>query len=166
MISIACILSAADSVQYVAWLPVDDAAVALVDFTDSAEKVLHLRHPRPVTWPDVFKHFSSELNLPLVPYTDWVTRLEHGLVASNDASATRGLEHGLRLLDIFRLLVDPNEPRPDFMGKLVPHMDMTHALEASTTLRDGKVTEIGPEDVHRWIEYWRRESFIFPSSAA
>ncbi|KAH9934268.1 putative polyketide synthase [Fomitopsis serialis] len=144
----------------VSWLPVDAAAAAVVDFTDSSEKVLHLRHPQPVTWPEVFNQFASVLNLPLAPYSDWITRLERGLVSTDETDATRYLQHGLRLLDIFRLASDPDEPRPDVMGKLVPHIDITHGLEASATLREGKVAKIGVEDVRRWVDYWRKEAFI------
>ncbi|KAH9934282.1 ketoacyl-synt-domain-containing protein [Fomitopsis serialis] len=149
-----------DASGTVAWLPVDTAAAILVEFMDSSKKVLHLCHPRPVTWTQVFNYFSLILDLPLVPYSDWITRLERGLVLSEDASAMRYLEHGLRLLDIFRFAADANEPRPDVMEKLNHSADIMHGLEASPTLRDGRISEIGLDDVRSWVNYWQREGLI------
>ncbi|KZT71132.1 ketoacyl-synt-domain-containing protein [Daedalea quercina L-15889] len=148
----------------VSWLPVDAAAAALADLVDCPADVLHLCHPRPVTWREVFAHFALVLALPLVPYADWIVRLERGL--SLEAAAPRGLEHGLRLLEIFRSAADADEPTPDVMGKIVPRVDITHALVHSAALREGTLPQIGREDVRRWIEYWRREGFLPPEGAS
>lgn len=146
--------------QNISWLPVDVAAVILVEFMASSAQVLHLSSPRPVAWSEVFSHFATTLGLPLVPYADWITRLELGLVSSGDVSMVRCLEHGLRLLDVFRFAADPNDPRPDVMSKFNPQVDITHGLEVSTTLRDRSIREIGLEEVSRWVNYWRVIRFI------
>lgn len=136
------------------------AAAVLLEFLETTEPILHLQHPRPSTWKDVFGYFADILQLPLVPYPEWFTRLADSLAPDANSKLQAGQEHGLRLIDIFRLAFDLNEARPDVMGKLVPRLDMTHALRESATLREGRIDEIRPEDVYNWVNYWRRTSFI------
>ncbi|KAL6303205.1 male sterility protein-domain-containing protein, partial [Sparassis latifolia] len=62
----------------VAWLPVDIVTSALLDMVSSkiVEPVLNLVHPRPVTWDSLFAPAAANLGVPLVPYSEWLGRLE------------------------------------------------------------------------------------------
>ncbi|KAH9840927.1 ketoacyl-synt-domain-containing protein [Rhodofomes roseus] len=144
------------------WIPVDASAAAMLDFVDTPARVLHIQHPRPVSWTSVMQHFSSALNLPLAPYAEWFARLESGLSFTSDPSSTQYLERGLRLLDILRLplVADPGNPRPDVMNALVHGMDLKNALEASATLKDPGLPGIVREDVDRWIAYWHSVGYL------
>ena len=144
------------------WIPVDTSAAAVLDFLDAPARVLHVQHPRPVSWTSAIQHFSAALNLPVAPYTEWFSRLESGLTFTADPASTQYLERGLRLLDFFRLplLAEPGNPRPDIMNTLVHSMDLKHALEASATLQDPSLPGITREDVDRWIAYWRSVEYL------
>ncbi|KAH9934294.1 uncharacterized protein B0H18DRAFT_980690 [Fomitopsis serialis] len=155
-----------DASGEVAWIPVGAAAAALIEFMDSPETILHLRHPHPVTWSEVFKHFALVLDLPLVSYSDWFTRLERGLMLHDDADMVRCLERGQRFLEQYRCPMNPYDSRPNVMKRLNPRMDITHGLEASATLRDGVIPTIGIEEVSRWVNYWRQEGIIPPNPVA
>ncbi|KAI0731474.1 ketoacyl-synt-domain-containing protein [Fomitopsis betulina] len=144
------------------WIPVDTSAAAVIDFINSSARVLHVQHPRPVSWTSAVQHISAALNLPVAPYTEWFARLESGLTFTADPASTQYLERGLRLLDFFRLplISEPGNPRPDIMNTLVHSMDLKHALEASATLHDPSLPGISREDVDRWIAYWRSIGYL------
>ncbi|KZT66074.1 hypothetical protein DAEQUDRAFT_752280 [Daedalea quercina L-15889] len=144
------------------WIPVDTSAAAMLDFLDAPARVLHVQHPRPVSWSAAMQHFSAALNLPVAPYTEWYSRLESGLTFTSDPSSTQYLERGLRLLEFFRLplLAEPGNPRPDVMNTLVHGMNLTNALDASATLQDPALPGIVREDVDRWIGYWRSIGYL------
>ncbi|TFY60143.1 hypothetical protein EVJ58_g5333 [Rhodofomes roseus] len=144
------------------WIPVDTSAAAMLDFLDTPARVLHVQHPRPVSWSSTMQLFSAALNLPIAPYTEWYSRLESGLSFTSDPSSTQYLERGLRLLEFFRLplLTEPGNSRPDVMNTLVHGIDLKNALDASATLQDPELPVIVREDVDRWIGYWRSIGYL------
>jgi hypothetical protein len=80
--------------QFVTWLPVDVAAVAMLDLLKSSPKVsspctyVNLVHPHPVEWNKLFEVASNHLQVELVPYKDWLERLrsfkDRGTAESSD----------------------------------------------------------------------------------
>ena len=52
-----------------------DAGGAVVDFLHSNSSVVNLVHPRPVPWNAVMSHFSKYLNIPIVPFSEWMSSL-------------------------------------------------------------------------------------------
>lgn len=107
------------SVQNLTWLPVDTAAAALLETLEQDEssnperartEYAHLVCPTPTPWDAVFGAYAKRLGLPLVPFKEWVQRLEafarswaDGAGPGQDAGAglhlleffTKGLETGL-----------------------------------------------------------------------
>ena len=123
----------------------------------SSAQVVHLAHPRPVLWSTIFEAFSTILNIPLVPYTEWVARLEKSgevlatASAEEEATAIRN-NPALRLIEFFRGIsmdVDPSKE----MG--LPSLSLDEAKNASKTLRDEKLCPLSVADVKQWISYWR-----------
>ena len=43
---------------------------------NSSSRYLHLVHPRPIQWESVISAVQKDLNLPLVPYGQWLASLE------------------------------------------------------------------------------------------
>ncbi|CCM05253.1 uncharacterized protein FIBRA_07463 [Fibroporia radiculosa] len=149
-----------DGQSNISWLPVDYAAATMIDFMASSQPVLHLRHPRGVSWTELMEHFGAALKLPLVTYSDWFTRLDHGLLSTYDDNRVQLLEPGLRLLEFFRLPFDINDPKPDIMVKLVRDTAIDKGLAASPALRDTSLLGLGRQDVDKWLKYWRSVGFL------
>ncbi|KAF7348023.1 putative polyketide synthase [Mycena sanguinolenta] len=60
----------------ISWIPISDAAAAIVDMQGTMNETLHLVHPKPTTWKVVIEPLASALNVPLVPYAEWFARLK------------------------------------------------------------------------------------------
>lgn len=63
----------------ISWVPLSDAALIMIDIVHSRgtqDEVLHLCHPRPVSWTSMMETFAKELNLRVVPFSEWVSLLE------------------------------------------------------------------------------------------
>ncbi|KAF7328516.1 Acetyl-CoA synthetase-like protein [Mycena venus] len=122
-----------DDDRDVAWLPVHIAAEAMVDFLESpAAGIVHLINTQPVAWRALAAVVATELNVPLVPYTEWLNRLEH---AANTEDNTVPLRAS-RLLPFFRSLDDQKSAGEDAFG--FPKLLMTQALASSQSLRAGR----------------------------
>ncbi|EJD42005.1 acetyl-CoA synthetase-like protein [Auricularia subglabra TFB-10046 SS5] len=133
-----------DSSSTASWMRLDEAAAALIDmlsFTESG--VLHLVHPRPIPWRDVFQTYASTLNVPLVPFPDWLNRL------TKHAADPAGVP-AVRLLEFWKTFGDAGF---DAMSG-IEAVDTTRAQAVSPTLRD--MRPLDQKDVRRWYEYWTR----------
>ncbi|KAI0944350.1 Type I Iterative Polyketide synthase (PKS) [Taiwanofungus camphoratus] len=150
-----------DGSGVVSWIPVNTAAAAMVDMMDSSRLVLHLRHPRPAPWTVVMGYFASFLHMPLVPYSEWVSRLEQSLT-SKDKTSARYLERGTRLLQWFRMAIESDNVHHAAMedNGLTHSLAIEEGCRASETLRDVHLAQIGPRDVEKWLTYWRSVDFL------
>lgn len=150
----------------VSWIPVNVAAAAIVDFCQSDSSIMNLVHPRPATWSSIFSAFASVLNIPLVPYTEWLALLRKSAEDAGDAPDADSLQQnpGLRLLDWYHsAFVHENDSAyqyADTMG--FPKFDMTNSLRASGTLADEGLPQLGESDVKLWVDYWKKVGF-FPA---
>ncbi|TFK24574.1 hypothetical protein FA15DRAFT_756455 [Coprinopsis marcescibilis] len=143
------------------WISVDDAAGAIVELIDSEADVSHVVHPRSVPWNYVMQTISKILGVPLVPYPEWLSRLESAAAYQRDLDEPTGAlstpDAALRLLHFFRLgLKDINqEGGTESMG-LLPKVNQDRAIRGSKTLRriaQHQIT-INEDDVRRWLAYW------------
>ncbi|KAJ6466075.1 hypothetical protein C8R47DRAFT_946332, partial [Mycena vitilis] len=64
---------------------------------DSMNDTLHLVHPRPTTWGAVMAQIASIMNVPLVPYREWLARLKGTAEFASQGTTA------LKLLDMFEL---------------------------------------------------------------
>ncbi|KAF9232883.1 hypothetical protein BU15DRAFT_80708 [Melanogaster broomeanus] len=96
-----------------AWLPphaVSDAVLDVAFAEDEPPIAVNLVHPRPVEWVSLMKPISSALYqknltsepLQLVPFDQWVTRLEKYAADASEATIRR--VPAIKLLDFFRAL--------------------------------------------------------------
>jgi hypothetical protein len=125
---------------------------------------MHLIHPRPAQWNDLTKVFARELGLPVVPFSEWVRRLEEaGNKASQSPKPSIEALPAFLLLDFFKGAVtsatsDASHTK-GFMG--TPDLSIDEALKASKTLSDAEVMgQLGEDDVCRWLEFWKRVNYI------
>jgi hypothetical protein len=136
------------------WLPVDIAAAALAEMLDSPSGVYHLAHPTPVIWTILMREAARLLNVPLVPYNQWVASLEKQAVSPT--AKTSQSNPALRLLDFFRYTAH----RKNTDNFLEPELSLAKTLQESPTLRSTIAKPLKDRDVGKWIAYWRSIGFI------
>lgn len=126
----------------------------IVDLRDSSSSIVHLVHPKPVPWTDFAETVSSELCVPLVPYSEWLRRLEERAL-SNDSGAEESLP-GAKILSFFRQAasgMEESEDGKEAMG--LAALDISRAMSESVTMRDdGEMRKIGVGEVKLWLENW------------
>lgn len=154
--------------QDVSWIPVHTAAEALVDFRKTDLEVcsfVHLIHPKPVPWSRLASIIADELNVPLVPFEQWLHALETLAISKadslqDDRASVELLRDfpALRLLSTYRVMAAEMSKKGDALG--FPKLDATNALKFSPTLRSEAVLALGERDVKTWLEYWRRSRFL------
>lgn len=64
----------------------------------------------------------------------------------------------LRIIDFFRSASTNGDQATEAMG--MSRLDLTQAMQASPTLRDGELRQIGTSDVEGWLAYWRKTGFM------
>ncbi|KDR73164.1 hypothetical protein GALMADRAFT_158296 [Galerina marginata CBS 339.88] len=144
----------------ISWLPVDLAAAAIVDMRGTENETLHLVHPKPVQWNDIMQVLATTLNVPLVPYVEWIARLES---SAHDADETGpGAENrraALKLTHFYRIGLNASSHNTESMG-LLPKVATDKGVKASPTLQDETVQPLNEHDVEKWVAYWREIGFL------
>ncbi|KAH9911783.1 acetyl-CoA synthetase-like protein [Epithele typhae] len=129
------------------WVPVDVAAAALLEMTRSRAPVLHLRSPRPVPWDIVFAPMAARLRVPLVPYAEWLARVEaDAAAAARDGSGHDAAHSLLAFLGSAR------------MGGAEGALDVSEAVGCSKALAD--VAPLSGEDAERYLGFWDKVGFV------
>ncbi|KAK0453913.1 hypothetical protein EV421DRAFT_2007167 [Armillaria borealis] len=134
-----------DDDKCVSWLPVHIAAQLLVDHIDNSTPIMHLVHPKPVSWSTLARFASQELNVKLVPYTHWLETLENSALDATVLPAMRILPHykrcakttGLRNREAFGL----------------PRLSTILTQEAS-------IPPLDENEVRNWLQYWREAKML------
>ncbi|PCH34918.1 NAD(P)-binding protein [Wolfiporia cocos MD-104 SS10] len=151
----------------VSWIPIDLAASALVEFRGSSvdSNVVHLIHPRPVSWNMISDVISSQFSVPLVPYTDWLQGLESMLPSQNRQQANAAdtftdiavlrENRALRLLPFFKHLSKASGG--DALGSC--KLSMSRALSCSPMLSSIS-NQLTPAIVEMWLARWREEGLF------
>lgn len=119
--------------------------------------VLHLAHPRPVSWSTIIKPLARALSLPLVPYTEWVLKLEESLGGSAHDDARDEVERmkvnpALRILDFFRGGMLAGDASREAMG--MPELSLERAVEEAEALGERALPQLGEKDALSWLAYW------------
>lgn len=138
------------------WIPSYEAAKALTEMRDAEYPVLHLAHPRPVSWSSLIGPIAQSLGVPLVSYPQWLSALESSLLDTSISEVQHMHRNpALRLLKFFQTVELDKDKEP--LG--VSGLATDKAIQVSPTLNSG-LKELGGEDVNKWMEGWRRTAFI------
>ncbi|KAJ8690287.1 hypothetical protein PTI98_011728 [Pleurotus ostreatus] len=159
------------------WIPLDLCARAIVEMRNAqpAKLVVHLVHPRPVSAKRVFHYAGDQFHppLPLIPYTEWVKKLEDiaNISAATSAGGASAGERskqkelldrvpGLKLLEFFQGGAKVEEEMEGEHGEAmgIPLLEMTQALAASKALQE--TGDLAVSDAKLWVEYWRSVGYI------
>ena len=135
--------------QTVSWVPVDTAALALLEMVQSNERILHLTAPRPATWNDIFGLITENLGLSVVPVDDWLAKLQESAREAEQGNiAAEGVESAHVLMQFFESLLANPEMR----------LGTTLAVKASPSLAG--MRSLGSEDTERWVSFWQSVKYL------
>lgn len=146
--------------QLISWVPIHEAATALTEavfemrITGPKEDYLHLAHPNPVPISSILQSLASTLSIPLVPYSEWLAKLE--VAAANLGSGSND-NPAVSLLEFFRSRGDivDEDVKEAMFGTLLA---TTRATALAPTLRS--LPQLRSEDVGQWVAYWRKVGFL------
>ncbi|KZO93602.1 acetyl-CoA synthetase-like protein [Calocera viscosa TUFC12733] len=152
-----CILGSLPSMNeedMISWLPVDAAAISIVQAmhqSTEGNRTLHVCHPYPATWNMTMYAIADYLEqkgqyLDLEPYPGWFQELE----ASGSKPDAVQKNPALRLLDFLRSGTRSHAHEREAMG--FPLIDTTKMKATSSTFNN--IPRLDRFDVKRWMEYW------------
>jgi hypothetical protein len=123
-------------------------------------RIVHLVHPKPTPWSQLAAVLWSELSVPLVPYHEWLSKLEHTAISQGgNAHTAPDTLAASRLINFYRsiaLKMDGTENPLEAFG--FPCLSTEHAVNTSSTLV--KLEPLSDGDVKAWLAYWRGIGFI------
>ncbi|KAK7035340.1 hypothetical protein VNI00_011871 [Paramarasmius palmivorus] len=140
------------------WVPIDLAATSIIDSRAAMNETIHIVHPRPVPWNSLIVPIAEDLQLPLVPFREWLSRLEHLNALS---SSSRQKIPAFALLDFYREGARnlATQAIPESMGML-PVVAFKRGTSSSKTLSDPAVPQLGAPHVKAWLKYWKDIGFL------
>lgn len=141
--------------QITTWIPSYEASRALLEMRNSSESVLHLVHPHPLPWTTLIQFFARELNLPLIPYPDWIAALQGKLLEGQVLNVDEMRANpALRLLDFFR----PADTRPGREAIGLARLDVKKSVQVAPSLLN--VPQVDEQNVKAWLAAWRASGFL------
>jgi hypothetical protein len=106
-------------VQDIDWVPLEVVGSVIAEVRNASSRIVQIKHPEPVAWRYVLDRIAQTLNVPIVPFHDWLSELE-ALAATIKAKETPAIA----LLEAFR-----EADRSD--ARFVPRMSIENALRES-----------------------------------
>ena len=136
--------------KVISLLPLRETAQALVQVLEARTTRpvihLHLVNPTPSKWDDVFDYIAGELNVPLISYPEWFSKLKE---VSGTVSEVQG-HPALRLLGFYETL---NQEGGSEAGGLQP-CSTEVARGMCPILNTESLREVRAEEIQRWLGYW------------
>ena len=133
-------------IQDASWVPLEVVGSVIVEVRNTSSNIIHIAHPKPVSWRYIFSRISQTLGVPIAPFPDWLARLEALTTSTKNNETT-----AIALLETYRT-VDPSAT--NFM----PRMSNENALRESPTLAAAQpLTE---QDIDSWLSYWKSVSLV------
>ncbi|THV07008.1 acetyl-CoA synthetase-like protein [Dendrothele bispora CBS 962.96] len=138
-----------DESGLISWIPVDYAAHILVNYiradfgSRNSPSILHLAHPNPISWSTIAEGIRAELgNIALVPYAEWLARLEEKGPQDTKLPATR-------LLPFYRALNTRIGSSGNYEAFGMPRMVIEKGAPTSV------LPSLSGDDASRWIRHWK-----------
>jgi len=122
---------------------------------------LHIVHPRGVPFNTLIASVASSLNVPLVPYSEWFSKLseEHKTQSYSETNLEKAqaTNPALRLFGFYQSARIGPEWEP--LG--VARLETKRAVRVSSVLAEG-VKPLNEENVRKWLGSWRASGFLPP----
>jgi len=137
--------------KVISLLPLQASARALVEVlgakTTSPVLHLHLLNPTPCQWDHVFDYIARKLDVPLVSYHEWFSKLKEASTAVKNAQ-----EHSaLRLLEFYGSLTQ--ESGSEVGGLPSCNTEVTRGI--CQVLNEEGLRDVKGEEIQRWLDYWK-----------
>jgi len=131
-------------------LPSEVCAQALVQAlcakTTSPVLYLHLVNPTASRWDDIFGYISKTLDVPLVSYPEWLSKLKEASTSVKTAQ-----EHSaLRLLEFYGSLNKSGGLEVSGLSSYSTEV----ARGVCSVLNGEGLGEVKAEEIQRWLVYW------------
>lgn len=91
-------------------------------------------------------HIAQKFDVPLVPWAEWLGRLE-----KLKPSTLKNENAALRLLGFYKAA--RADDYRDAGG--ISRYDLSIAMSETAVLDPEKLNDIGPDDVQKWLDFWR-----------
>jgi hypothetical protein len=91
------------------------------------------------------EHVAQKFNVPLVPWPEWLEILE-----KSEPSSSENENAALRLFGFYKAARVTNSR--DAGG--ISQYDLTIAMSETTVLNPENLSDIGPSDVQKWLDFW------------
>ncbi len=122
---------------------------------------LHIVHPRGVPFNTLIASAASSLNVPLVPYSEWLSKLseEHKTQTHSEANLEKAqsANPALRLFGFYQSA----RIGPEWEPLSVARLETKRAVRVSNVLAE-RVKPLGEENVRKWVGAWRASGFLPP----
>ncbi|KAH6912217.1 hypothetical protein BKA70DRAFT_1535515 [Coprinopsis sp. MPI-PUGE-AT-0042] len=150
----------------ISWLPIKAAAQVMAKFVEheatTESGIVHLVHPNPIPWSVLNNALSSILNLPTIPFDEWVERLEKVEQNSVHNPTPGGLPVAIAqvcfLLPFFKHARSLWREQTESQGE--PIYEMSKAQRLSPLLHDGRIPQLSHADVEMWVNGWKKIGFL------
>ncbi|KZT25929.1 acetyl-CoA synthetase-like protein [Neolentinus lepideus HHB14362 ss-1] len=151
-----------DSQGTVSWLSMQAVAKTILDVGLASGKhhlAVNLVHPTPVKWTNIMIAIRKSLDkspesLPLVPFGEWVKKLEQRATKATAEDLER--VPAIRILDFFRKLAGAKTSSGEAGG--VAAFATEKARADSPTLK--QLQCLDEQDTEMWVKYWMSRAFI------
>ena len=122
----------------------------------SSARTVHLVHPHPVAWKAVIVPIAEELDVALVPYSEWLGALAKcASEGSADEVDAMCANPAVLLLDFFRI---QGSARPQSGSNEGMRLSTAKAERASEEL--ARMPELTSDDARLWVAAWRASGFL------
>lgn len=122
---------------------------------DADQQTLHISHPRPTSGPLISDFLSKTLQLPVVPYAEWLARLQKSAGEGHSPSGVDA-NPALGLLDYFHSLEIGSNAGKEALG--LPKLSVVEGQKASSALRNA--ADLTTRDVEQWLANWEKAGFL------
>ena len=126
---------------------------------DSPESFLHLVHPRPVPWHTLIAPIATALHCPLVPYDEWLAKLEASVNAgSANEIDTMASNPALRILSFFQGEIIGKTASPDREPMGLVKLSTAKSTQTSKAL--ASLPALDAERALSWVAGWKKAGFL------
>jgi len=143
--------------KLIPFVPLHTAARAITELRHMARNYAHIVHPAPVTWNTIMGYISEILHIPVIPYDDWLTRLD------DIPSTSQSLKNipALQLLEFYQGYTKSTKCGDPNQGvSISPMYELTGTIAAAPSLSPSRLPKLSREDVKTWIDYWIKKGAL------
>jgi len=143
-------------IQLVSFLSLHSAATSLIELRHASGIFVHLVHPRPVLWRDIIDTVATIICVPVIPYDEWLKRLE----AVPKTSEVLKNNPALYLLDFYRSAAPPRDKADVGSREAMGLASYATANTARDSPSLDHLPQLSRDEVVRWIDYWESKGAL------